>query len=142
MSYNREYYEKHKEEMKKARDKYRKGDSEALERTRTINRERYRNLPIEKKKAIFDRQRKKREQNIELTRVQYRIDARKKMLKKYLMEYEELEERMFRLKMVDTWDSSDYRYSNELFEKMRKVKEKIDKKNYEIEELNKEKERM
>lgn len=36
---------------------------------------------------------------------------------------EELEECLFMLKMQDTWDSSDYRYANELEEKIRILKE-------------------
>lgn len=36
---------------------------------------------------------------------------------------EELEECLFMLKMQDTWDSNDYRYANELEEKIRILKE-------------------
>ncbi len=36
---------------------------------------------------------------------------------------EELEEDYFMLKMQDTWDSSDYRYADELKEKIKKIKE-------------------
>lgn len=36
---------------------------------------------------------------------------------------EELEHRLFMLEMQDTWDSSDYRYANELEEKIKKLKE-------------------
>lgn len=34
-----------------------------------------------------------------------------------------LEHRYFMLQMKDTWDSSDYRYANELEEKIKKLKE-------------------
>lgn len=39
---------------------------------------------------------------------------------------EELEERYFMLEMSDTWDSSDYKYADELREKIRKLKEEND----------------
>ena len=35
----------------------------------------------------------------------------------------ELEHDLFMLEMKDTWDSSDYRYANELEEKIKKLKE-------------------
>lgn len=40
---------------------------------------------------------------------------------------EQLEHRYFMLQMKDTWDSSDYRYANELEERIKKIKEKKDK---------------
>lgn len=36
---------------------------------------------------------------------------------------EELENRLFMLEMKDVWDSSDYRYANELEQKIKKLKE-------------------
>lgn len=36
---------------------------------------------------------------------------------------EELEHQYFMLEMQDTWDSSDYKYADELKEKIRKLKE-------------------
>lgn len=36
---------------------------------------------------------------------------------------EELEEDYFMLNMQDTWDSSDYRYADELKEEIKKIKE-------------------
>ena len=36
---------------------------------------------------------------------------------------EELENDLFMLEMKDTWDSSDYRYANELEQKIKKLKE-------------------
>ena len=36
---------------------------------------------------------------------------------------EELENRLFMLEMKDTWDSSDYRYADELKQKIKKLKE-------------------
>lgn len=36
---------------------------------------------------------------------------------------EQLENRYFMLQMKDIWDSSDYRYANELEEKIKKLKE-------------------
>lgn len=36
---------------------------------------------------------------------------------------EELEHRYFMLEMQDKWDSSDYRYADELKEKIRKLRE-------------------
>lgn len=38
---------------------------------------------------------------------------------------EELEHQYFMLKMQDSWDSSDYRYADELREKIRKLKEEM-----------------
>ncbi len=38
---------------------------------------------------------------------------------------EELEHKYFMLQMQDHWDSSDYRYADELREKIRKLKEEI-----------------
>ena len=38
---------------------------------------------------------------------------------------EELENKYFMLQMQDTWDSSDYRYADELKEKIRKLKEEM-----------------
>ena len=37
----------------------------------------------------------------------------------------ELEHQYFMLKMQDSWDSSDYRYADELREKIRKLKEEM-----------------
>lgn len=37
---------------------------------------------------------------------------------------EQLEQDYFMLNMKDRWDSSDYRYANQLEEKIRKLKEK------------------
>lgn len=37
---------------------------------------------------------------------------------------EELEQKYFMLQMQDTWDFSDYKYADELAEKIRKLKEK------------------
>ena len=36
---------------------------------------------------------------------------------------EKLEHDLFMLEMQDTWDSNDYRYANELEEKIKKLKE-------------------
>lgn len=38
---------------------------------------------------------------------------------------EELEHQYFMLEMQDTWDSSDYRYADELREQIRKLKEEM-----------------
>lgn len=38
---------------------------------------------------------------------------------------EELEHKYFMLEMQDSWDSSDYRYADELREKIRKLKEEM-----------------
>lgn len=40
---------------------------------------------------------------------------------------EELESKDFMLKMVDTWASEDYRYSDELFQQMKAIKAEIAK---------------
>ena len=83
MAYSKEYYEMHKEQMKRSRDKYRKGTKEALERTRKRNRDRYNMLPVEKKEQLLKRQKEKREEKLELTRLQYRIDQKKKQIRQY-----------------------------------------------------------
>ena len=38
---------------------------------------------------------------------------------------EELEHKYFMLEMQDTWDSSDYKYADELREKIKKLKEEM-----------------
>lgn len=41
-------------------------------------------------------------------------------------ELEDLEHKDFMLKMVDHWSSEDYRYSDELWEQIKKVKKEIE----------------
>lgn len=50
------------------------------------------------------------------------MEKSKKELEK---ELEELEQKEFMLQMVDHWSSEDYRYHDELCEKIRKIKQKI-----------------
>lgn len=142
MSYNKEYYEKHKEQMKKSRDKYRKGSPEAIERTRKRNRDRYNNLPPEKKQLLLAKQKEKRENALETTRITYRINAKRKQIRQYNKTIQNLKDNMFMLKMKDTWDSDDFRYSDVLFEQIKKNERKIEEKTKEIEELIKEKEQL
>ena len=132
MAYNKEYYEQHKEQFKKRSEKYREAHKEEINKKQM---EKYWSLSDEERQAIILKQREKRAKNPELSRINYSIDSRKRFLKKYLAQYEELEQKMFELKMVDTWDSSDYKYSDELFSQMHKIKEKIDLKNKQIDEL-------
>ena len=140
MAYNKEYYEKHKEEIKRSRDKYRH-NLENREKINKQQRERYQNLPKEERQKRIEHIRQKRLQNIEKSRIQYRIDLRKRQIKKYFETYNDLEHKMFMLKMVDHWESEDYKYADQLFEQIHKVKTKIDKKNEELKELEIQKEK-
>ena len=139
MGYNKEYYETHKEQMKKARDKYRNKNKEDINKKQLAA---YWALPEEERQRRILKQREKRAKNPEINKITYRIDANKRTLKKYLAKYEELEGKMFALKMVDTWSSADYKYSDELFLEMKKIKEKIDIKNKQIAELIEDKEKL
>ena len=139
MGYNKEYYETHKEQMKKARDKYRNKNKEEINKKQLAA---YWALPEEERQRRILKQREKRAKNPEINKITYRIDANKRTLKKYLAKYEELEGKMFALKMVDTWSSADYKYSDELFLEMKKIKEKIDIKNKQIAELIEDKEKL
>ena len=139
MAYNKEYYEKHKEQIKKSRDKYR-NDPQNREKINKQQREKYQNLSDEQKQQRAEKIRQRRCKNLEKSRMQYRIDLKKRQLKLYLDKYENLENKMFMLKMVDTWTSEDFKYSDKLFEQMHELKEKIDTKKREILELKKEKE--
>ena len=85
-------------------------------------------LSEEEKQKRINMQREKRAKTPEISRIQYNIDRCKRYLKKY-------EEKMFMLNMVDTWNSNDYKYSDELNRKIVYYKHKI-------EELQKEKEKL
>lgn len=125
MAYNKEYYESHKEDFKENNNRYREKNKEEIN---FKQRERYANLSEEEKQKRIIRQRENRAKNRDLTRIQCRIDGVKRRLKKY-------EEKMFELQMIDTWNSSDYKYSDELSKKIIYYKNKI-------EELQKEKEKL
>lgn len=125
MAYNKEYYEAHKEEFKENNNRYRTKNREEIN---LKQRERYASLSEEEKQKKIEKQREKRAENRELTRIQCRIDSNKRFLKKY-------EQKMFDLQMTDTWDSSDYKRSDELNKKIIYYKNKI-------EELQKEKEKL
>lgn len=125
MAYNKEYYEAHKEEYKESNNRYR---TKKRDEINSKQREKYANLSEEEKQKRVIRQKEKRAENRELTRIQCRIDSNKRFLKKY-------EEKMFMLEMIDTWDSSCYKSSDELNKKIIHYKNKI-------EELQKEKEKL
>ena len=125
--------------MKKARDKYRKGSPEALERTRQINRDRYNKLPPEKKKMLLERQKEKRQSTIEISRLQYRIDQKKKQIRLYEGAIELLNTPLFMLKSKLVWNDEDHNQYAELTAKIEKNQERISQKHKEIEELTKEK---
>lgn len=59
-----------------------------------------------------------------LNKKQKEETARYEELKKELKDYQERE---FSLKMKDHWDSSDYKLSDEIYEKIREIKKSIDK---------------
>ena len=46
-------------------------------------------------------------------------------MEKLKQELEELKEKQFLLQMCDHWSSEDYRYSNELHQKIREIEEKL-----------------
>ena len=121
MSYNKEYYEEHKEHMKAARDRYREANREEINKKQ---KERYRNMTEEEREKRNQILRDKRAEKGQKARIQYKIDYCKRQIKLF-------EEKMFMLKMVDTWDSSDYRYSDELHSKIMKYTNMIK----ELEEL-------
>lgn len=125
MAYNKEYYEAHKEEFKENNNRYRTKNKDEIN---LKQRERYASLSEEEKQKKIEKQREKRAKNRELTRLQCRIDSNKRFLKKY-------EQKMFDLQMTDTWNSSDYKKSDELNKKIIYYKNKI-------EELQKEKEKL
>lgn len=139
MAYNKEYYEKHKEEIKRSRDKYR-NNPQNREKINKQQREKYHNLSDEEKQRRLQQKRERMALNTEKSRIQYKIYLRRRQLKEYEEKYKELDHKMFMLNMVDTWDSSDYKYSDELSKEMREIKEKIDNKKREIIKLNQEKE--
>lgn len=115
MAYNKEYYEKHKEQMKLNRQRYREKNKDIIN---TKQREKYHNLSIEERQERIEKQREKRAKNPEISRIQYRIDMHKRKLRL-------LETKMFDLQMTDTWDSSDYKYSDELNKKIKDEEKKI-----------------
>ena len=141
VAYNKEYYEKHKEQMKKARDKYRKNPINK-DKINEKKREKYKNLSNEDREKLLQKFKEYRAVNEQKSRIYYRLAFRKRQIRRYLEEYEKLEHKMFMLKMVDTWTSEDYKYSDELFAEMHKFKEKIDLKTKEIEELKVEMEKL
>ena len=112
MAYNKEYYEEHKEQIKKIRKRYREKNKEEINKKQ---REGYRNLSEEEREERKQQLREKRALNGEKARIQYKIDYCKRKIK-------EFEEKMFMLKMLDTWESSDYKYSDELSAKIIKYK--------------------
>lgn len=142
MAYNKEYYETHKEQLKKNRDKYRKGTPEALERTRKINRDRYNNLPAEKKKMLLEKQKARRQETLEATRIGYKINIRKKQIKQYIAKKTELENSLSSLKAKHPWEKFDFKYEICLNDKIKILNDKINKKHEEINVLTKEREAL
>ena len=125
MAYSKEYYELHKENYKNANLRYTEKNRDMIN---SKARERFNSLTEEEREERKSKLREKRAKNQELSKIQYRIDSAKRFLKKY-------EQRDFLLAMKDTWDSSDYRYSDELNAKIKYY-------NIKIEELKQEKERL
>jgi len=117
MSYNKEYYEEHREHMKAARDRYRKANREEINKKQ---KERYRSMTEEEREQRNQMLRDKRAEKGQKARIQYKIDYCKRQIKLF-------EEKMFMLKMADHWDDSDYRYSDELSAKIRKYEQEIEK---------------
>lgn len=137
MAYSKEYYESHKEQMKKYRDKYRK-NSENREKLLQYQKEYFKNLSQEQKDERNKNQRERRAKNSDRAKLQYRISLKKRQIKQYTEKYKELDHRMFMLNMVDSWTNEDREYNNELSMKMKELKAKIDTKEKEITELKKE----
>ena len=121
MAYSREYYEAHKDQLKEAKRRY---ESKNREKINAKKREWYNALSDEEREEYKAKLREKRAKDPEIARLQYRIDYCKRYIKQY-------EHKMFMLKMQDTWDSSDYKYSDELQSKIMKYKNMIK----ELEEL-------
>lgn len=142
MAYSKEYYEAHKEQWKAARDKYRKGTPEALEAFRKKARDRYANLTPEQKRAFLTKQKEHRDSMPEVTKLRYKMGMRRRQIRQYDKKIQKLQSDLFELKMKDTWDSADFKYSDELYEKIKMLQEKIDKKAKEIESLEKEREKL
>lgn len=138
MAYSKEYYDKHKEQMKKSRDKYR-SKPENKEKIKEYQRERFKNLTQEQRDEANRKRRENRAKNIKLTRLQSRIDLKRRQIKKYNEELKELDHKTFMLKMMDTWDSECYKYSDELYNQIKEINRKIDNKKREIIELQTEK---
>lgn len=142
MAYSKEYYEAHKEQWKAARDKYRKGTPEALEAFRKKARDRYANMTPEQRKEFLAKQKEHRDSMPEASRIKYKIGMRRGQIRQYDKKIEKLQSNLFELKMKDTWDSADFRYSDELYEKIKMLQAKVDKKAKEIEILTKEREKL
>ena len=142
MAYSKEYYEAHKEQWKAARDKYRKGTPEAVEAFRKRAREKYANMTPEQRRQFLDKQKEHRDSMPEASRLKYKMGTRRTQIRQYDKKIKKLQSDLFELKMKDTWDSADFRYSDELYEKIKNLQEKVDKKTKEIEILTKEREKL
>ena len=140
-TYSKEYYEKNKDKLKQARDKYRK-NPQNRENLNKKQREKYQNLSEEEKEARRQKVRDYREKNLTKLRLQNRLYQKNRFLAEYKEDLEQLESDEFMLKMADHWESDDFRYSDELHRKMMEVKKKIKKEEEQIKEINKELENL
>ena len=134
MAYNKEYYEANKDRFKASRDKYRHNPKNR-DKINTQQREKYRNMSEEKKEALLQKNKEYRAENIIKSRIQYKINQKKRQLKNYYECYEILTERSIiasRLKNIEQ--------VQETLKEMQVLQAKIDQKNAEITNLEKEKE--
>lgn len=134
MAYNKEYYEAHKDAIKKNRDKYRNNPVNRA-KINEQQREKYRNLSKEKKEARLQKQKDTRAKNIAKSRTQYRINQRKLTLKKYYEKYDE-----YVNKSIQYAKNQDAEKLIVTLKQMNELKEKIDQKVEEINNLEKAKE--
>ena len=141
MAYSKEYYEKNKDKIKKARDKYR-NNPQNREAINKRQREKYQSLSEEEREVKRQKIRDYREMNRDKIRLQNRLSQKNGFLRQYNKKLAEYEEDMFMLKMADHWDNDDFRHSDELHSKIMKLNKKIDRVTDQIVELNKQLGRM
>ena len=141
MAYNKEYYEKNKDRLKEARDRYRQ-NPENRENINRKQREKYQSLSEEEKEARRQKIRDYRESNLIKVRLQNRLSQKNRFLNEFNKELSGYEEDEFMLKMADHWDNEDFRYSNELHRKKMAIKKKIKNMEQQINQIKQELEKI
>ena len=141
MAYNKEYYEKNKDRLKEARDRYRQ-NPENRENINRKQREKYQSLSEEEKEARRQKIRDYRESNLIKVRLQNRLSQKNRFLNEFNKELSGYEEDEFMLKMADHWDNEDFRYSNELNRKKMAIKKKIKNMEEQINQIKQELENL
>lgn len=137
MAYNKEYYDANKDKFKAIRDRYRHNPTNK-KKINAKQREKYKNMPEDKKKELSQKNKEDRAKNVTKSRIQYRINQKKRLLNKYLAEYNEYAGQPIsdfvkqRSEEGIAWNIEEHKEVQELFAKMAELQEKIDKKNEEI----------